>query len=116
MRTTGNLRTLFAGVLAVALAYSPLVAAGEGASSSAKSQFNKLYIVRLTDNPVVAYTGDIAGYAATKPAKGKRSIPTMPKSFAMSATSTPSTATRSRGSADGRFTTTATRTTDSRPS
>ena len=75
MQTTGTLRALFAGVLAVALAYSPLVAAGEGASSSVKSQFNKLYIVRLADNPAVAYTGDIAGYAATKPAKGKKIDP-----------------------------------------
>jgi subtilisin family serine protease len=75
MRSIRNLRALFAGALAVALAYSPLVAAGEGASSSAKSQSNKLYIVRLADEPVVAYTGDIAGYTATKPAKGKKIDP-----------------------------------------
>ena len=33
------------------------------------------YIVQLADDPAVAYTGSVAGYEATKPAKGKKINP-----------------------------------------
>ena len=46
-----------------------------GNSSSAKAAFNDLYLVRLTESPVTAYKGGIKGYAATKPAKGKKIDP-----------------------------------------
>ena len=36
---------------------------------------NKLYIVRMADNPVVAYDGTVPGYAATKPRKGQKIDP-----------------------------------------
>ncbi len=37
------------------------------------------YIVQLADEPVVAYEGGIAGYKATKPAKGKQDRPEQPQ-------------------------------------
>ncbi|WP_298830562.1 S8 family serine peptidase [uncultured Piscinibacter sp.] len=36
---------------------------------------NSAYIVQMADAPAVAYTGGIAGYAATKPAKGQKIDP-----------------------------------------
>lgn len=42
----------------------------------AKKIKNNLYIVRMADDPVVAYKGGIAGLKATKPAKGKKIDPT----------------------------------------
>jgi subtilisin family serine protease len=36
---------------------------------------SKLYIVQMADDPVSAYRGGIAGYAATKPAKGQKLNP-----------------------------------------
>ena len=45
-----------------------------GASFGAQAQAaaRKTYIVQLADAPVAAYTGRVAGYAATKPAPGRR--------------------------------------------
>lgn len=42
---------------------------------------NRAYIVQLADQPVVAYTGGIKGYAATKPAKGQKINPNDPKVY-----------------------------------
>ena len=39
------------------------------------SHQSKLYIVQMADAPVVSYDGGIAGYKATKPAKGKKIDP-----------------------------------------
>ena len=50
-----------------------------GKSSSAKAVSNKIYIVRLAEMPVTAYKGGIKGYAATKPAAGKKVDPTSSK-------------------------------------
>jgi subtilisin family serine protease len=49
-------------------------------NSSAKSQHsNNVYIVRLAGSPVTAYKGGIKGYAATKPAKGRKIDPNSPR-------------------------------------
>jgi subtilisin family serine protease len=39
---------------------------------------NNAYIVRMAEKPVVAYTGNIKGYAATRPPKGQRIDPNHP--------------------------------------
>src|SRR5688572_16899442 len=44
-------------------------ASGKGRSAKA-AHSNSVYIVRLTDAPVVAYDGKIQGLAATRPKKG----------------------------------------------
>ena len=53
---------------------------GEGkANGNGKAKFaNNAYIVQMADQPVAAYTGAIKGYAATKPAKGKKIDPNSP--------------------------------------
>ena len=49
---------------------------GENATGKPRhAPANKLYIVHMADNPVVAYNGEIAGYAATKPRKGAKIDP-----------------------------------------
>ena len=51
-------------------------AAGDpGAASGKASHQSKLYIVQMSDAPVVSYDGGIAGYKATKPAQGKKIDP-----------------------------------------
>ena len=42
---------------------------------------NGIYIVQMFNKPVVAYEGDIQGYKATKPAKGKKINPNSPDVF-----------------------------------
>src|SRR5262245_28921895 len=51
-----------------------------GRNAAAKSAVsNKLYIVRMAESPVTAYTGGIKGYAATRPAKGQKIDPNSSK-------------------------------------
>ena len=45
------------------------------AKSNGSAARSKLYIVQLAEDPVVAYKGGIAGYAATKPNKGSKLDP-----------------------------------------
>jgi subtilisin family serine protease len=85
MERTGKLRAFFVGALALfCLGIAPMAAAAsEGAAAqqsahSAKAT-NRLYIVRLIEEPVVAYTGGIAGYAATKPGQGRKIDPNSPQ-------------------------------------
>src|SRR5205823_8285482 len=74
----------FFGALAACVVFSPLVTASNDesnvpqASTAVKAFSNSHYIVRLTENPVVAYEGDIAGYAATKPQRGNKIDPNDP--------------------------------------
>ncbi len=49
------------------------------AASAAKAPKNNAYIVQLAEQPVAAYTGGIAGYAATKPRKGQKINPNDPQ-------------------------------------
>ena len=63
---------LLAGIALPAHGASPSsqpAGAGQGVPS------NSAYIVQLAELPVTAYTGGIAGYAATKPAKGQKINP-----------------------------------------
>src|SRR5512135_2648283 len=59
-------------LLAAAVVLAPMVA---WASSTA----NQLYIVRMAEDPVVAYRDGIAGLQATKPQKGQKVDPNDPK-------------------------------------
>ena len=83
MQRTRKLRAFF-GALAACVVFSPLVTASNDesnvpqASTAVKAFSNNHYIVRLTENPVVAYEGDIAGYAATKPQRGNKIDPNDP--------------------------------------
>jgi subtilisin family serine protease len=71
--------------LALGLAVGALpptaVAASDGANAAvkAKKPTNNAYIVRMADAPVVAYDGGIAGYQATRPAKGQKIDPNSAK-------------------------------------
>jgi hypothetical protein len=62
---------------ALSVPSATLVAApsAQANKSSAKAASNNLYVVRLAESPVTAYKGGIKGYAATKPAKGKKIDP-----------------------------------------
>lgn len=59
--------------LLLTMALACVFAAAPAAAAPASKKAN--YIVQLAENPVVSYTGDIAGYKATKPAKGKKIDP-----------------------------------------
>lgn len=66
--------------LAVGLASVPAFAAEiEATDQQASARKNDKYIVRMAENPVVAYEGGIAGYQATKPRKGAKINPNDPK-------------------------------------
>ena len=59
-----------AAVVLIALAMSATASSRmEGAAADTRSA---VYIVRMVDQPVAAYTGGVPGIAATKPAKGKK--------------------------------------------
>src|SRR5262245_40897593 len=70
-----------ATTLAVPMATSVAAPADDGAGKpSAKAKrANNIYIVRLAEAPVTAYKGGIKGYAATRPAKGKKIDPNSAK-------------------------------------
>lgn len=57
-------------ILAVALSAATSVLAQPAAKEEAKS-----YVVLMADLPVIAYEGDVDGYAATKPVEGKKANP-----------------------------------------
>ena len=81
-RARGALGALVA--IAGTLAIVAVASAGAGGSTenpSGKTQRGTgagVYIVRLVDQPVVAYEGGIAGLPATKPEKGKKIDPNSP--------------------------------------
>ena len=59
--------------LATLVALTGLTLAGATGGTAATD--SKLYIVQMLQSPAVAYTGDVAGLAATKPAKGQKIDP-----------------------------------------
>jgi hypothetical protein len=68
-------------VLAGGLAGTASMAApikSEAASANKNKHTNSVYIVRMADDPVVAYKGGIKGYAATAPKKGQKIDPDNP--------------------------------------
>ena len=72
--------TLLSGVLAVSIAGFVSAAFADPDSDAlppgqARKVTNNLYIVRMADQPVVAYEGGIPGYQATKPRKGQKISP-----------------------------------------
>lgn len=63
-------------VLFSAAAVMAVFAASPPTSGSAKTTpVNGVYIVQMAASPVVSYTGDIAGYKATKPKQGQKIDP-----------------------------------------
>jgi subtilisin family serine protease len=67
-------RGMLWAIIAIAVGLSAGVAGATGGTPAADG----VYIVRLTEQPVVAYEGGIAGLPATKPAKGTKIDPTAP--------------------------------------
>jgi hypothetical protein len=68
-------------VLAGGLAGTASMAApikAKAASAGKSKQSNSVYIVRMADDPVVAYKGGIKGYSATAPKKGQKIDPDNP--------------------------------------
>ena len=68
METRKTRGTLFSGVLAVGIATAvtsafAVVDYSDANNGQAKKAANNLYIVRMAERPVVAYEGDIPGYA-----------------------------------------------------
>jgi subtilisin family serine protease len=64
------------GVLMAMIAITLGLFAGvAGGATGGTPAAEAVYIVRLAETPVVAYEGDIAGYKATKPAKGSKIDP-----------------------------------------
>lgn len=62
--------------IALLVSAMPTLAAGpdlqEQDQPAGKKFTNDVYIVQMADAPVAAYTGEISGFAATKPAKGQK--------------------------------------------
>ncbi|HEV3478444.1 MAG TPA: S8 family peptidase [Gaiellaceae bacterium] len=65
-------RGLLMAIVAIGVGLTAGIAGGATGPSSAEKA---VYIVRLAESPVVAYDGGIAGYKATRPAKGKKIDP-----------------------------------------
>lgn len=76
MREKARLGGLALAALGLWAAAMP--AMSQGAASKGKAMPNRAYIVQMADAPVTAYTGGIAGYAATKPARGSKINPNSP--------------------------------------
>ena len=86
MRKKQRLNRLWWSTLAFVIAVPALMGITHAApnenegDANGKSKFtNNAYIVQMADQPVTAYTGDIKGYAATKPNKGQKIDPNSPK-------------------------------------
>ena len=78
MRFGKQLQAFLIAGLALSFGLLPLAVASDesGQAQVAKSTHSsKLYIVRMLDNPVASYTGNIPGYAATKPQSGNKLDP-----------------------------------------
>jgi subtilisin family serine protease len=72
-------KSLFSGrgvLMAMIVIALGLFAGVAGGATGGESAAKATYIVRLAEAPVVAYEGGIAGYKATKPAKGAKIDPT----------------------------------------
>ncbi len=68
-------RWALAVLFALPLAVPHTVSAANDAAPGVVKHQSKLYIVQMSDPPVVAYTGGIAGLKATKPNRGKKIDP-----------------------------------------
>jgi subtilisin family serine protease len=82
MRKKPILTLLSTAALTAAAAVSVPMTAAVAAPTKAVANgkyTNRVYIVRMTDQPVVTYDGNIKGYAATRPGKGQKIDPDSPK-------------------------------------
>jgi subtilisin family serine protease len=70
LRRRAVARSLIGAALACAAVLLVLPTAAGG-----NAQDKEVYIVRMVESPAVAYTGGIAGYEATKPARGQKINP-----------------------------------------
>ena len=59
-------------LLSIFVLLALLAMSGPGFAAPAPQVSSQVYIVQMAEQPVVAYDGGIAGYAATKPAKGQK--------------------------------------------
>jgi subtilisin family serine protease len=75
-RFVSHLRIAAAGTFISAAAAMALLAASSNIPSAAETgPTNGVYIVQMKAAPAVSYTGDIAGYTATKPSRGQKIDP-----------------------------------------
>jgi hypothetical protein len=82
MRFRKDLHALVIAGLALSFGLLPVALASDENSQAQvakSSRSNNLYIVRMLDSPVAAYTGNVPGYAATKPQRGNKLDPNDPK-------------------------------------
>ena len=77
MSRTKMIGWLSATVMAAA-GLSTMTATAAFAAGEKGKGVNKAYIVQMIDLPVTAYSGGVRGYAATKPAKGRKIDPNGP--------------------------------------
>jgi hypothetical protein len=68
-------RWALAVLFALPMALPPSVSAQDEAAPGVVKRQSKLYIVQMIDAPVVSYTGGVAGFKATKPARGQKINP-----------------------------------------
>src|SRR5512132_3429060 len=68
-------RCALAFVLALSIAVPCAFAASDQGAPRKAEYASKLYIVQMTDAPVVSYTGGVPGLSATKPAQGQKIDP-----------------------------------------
>jgi subtilisin family serine protease len=75
-----KMKKIFAVLVVLVLLLSAVpVSAGEGPAGKSESNANNgVYIVRVVDEPVVAYKGGVKGLKATAPAKGQKIDPNSP--------------------------------------
>ena len=76
-RVTSRLRIVTASTLILAAAAMAVFAArpARPPAADAAPVDNGVYIVQMMASPAASYTGDVAGYAATKPKKGEKIDP-----------------------------------------
>ena len=76
-RVTSRLRIVTASTLILAAAAMAVFAARPARPPAADTApaDNGVYIVQMLPSPAASYTGDVAGYAATKPKKGEKIDP-----------------------------------------
>jgi Peptidase inhibitor I9 len=77
MTLKSSLRGLLLAGAGMSLLSMPALAASDGKPAPK----NTAYIVQLAEQPVSAYAGGVAGYAATKPRKGQKINPNDPQVY-----------------------------------
>jgi subtilisin family serine protease len=73
-----KLTTIFALLLILAMVVPTFAQSSDLQAPAGERSQSGVYIVRMSEDPVVAYAGGIPGLRATKPAKGKKINPNSP--------------------------------------